>query len=100
MTIVLTSGLVALGMAGYARIQRWCLYAGLLGFAIMVVLMVISVQADFKAAFDRANEPMFGVQGAYDKTIADAAANDALHRPSSRLDLGATCATRSSRPSR
>src|SRR6476646_5009753 len=32
--IVLTAGLVALGMAGYARIQRLCLYAGLIGFAI------------------------------------------------------------------
>ena len=55
-TIVLTSALVALGMAGYARIQKWCLYLGLVGFAIMVVLMVVSSQADFKAAFDRANE--------------------------------------------
>ena len=51
--IVLTAGLVALGMAGYARIQRLCLYAGLIGFAIMVVLMLVSSQADFKAAFDR-----------------------------------------------
>ena len=30
-TIILTSGLVALGMAGYARIQNWCLYLGLIG---------------------------------------------------------------------
>ena len=30
-TIVLTSALVALGMAGYARIQKWCLYLGLVG---------------------------------------------------------------------
>ena len=29
--IVLTSALVALGMAGYARIQRLCLYVGLIG---------------------------------------------------------------------
>ena len=28
-TIILTSALVALGMAGYARIQKWCLYLGL-----------------------------------------------------------------------
>ncbi len=75
-TIALTSALVALGMAGYARIQRWCLYAGLLGFALMVVLMLISSQADFKTAFDRANLSMFGVQGAYDATIANAAAID------------------------
>ena len=27
-------------MAGYARIQKWCLYLGLIGFAIMVVLML------------------------------------------------------------
>ncbi len=30
-TIILTSALVALGMAGYARIQKWCLYLGLIG---------------------------------------------------------------------
>jgi basic amino acid/polyamine antiporter, APA family len=74
--IVLTSGLVALGMAGYARIQKWCLYLGLIAFAIMIVLMLISSQGDFKTAFDRANQSMFGVAGAYDKTIADAATND------------------------
>ena len=42
--IALTSGLVALGMAGYARIQRCCLYLGLIGFAIMAVLMLVSSQ--------------------------------------------------------
>ena len=93
-TIALTSLLVALGMAGYARIQRWCLWAGLIGFAIMVVLMAISSQADFKVAFDRASENLFGVAGAYDKTIADAAANDAFTGSLDPLamgdDLGAT----------
>ncbi|MEP6639568.1 MAG: hypothetical protein ABJC39_09495 [Chloroflexota bacterium] len=87
-TIVLTSGLVALGMAGYARIQRWCLYAGLLAFVIMVVLMLVSSQADFKAAFDRASSSLFGVAGAYDKTIADAATNDAFTGSLDPLDLG------------
>jgi amino acid transporter len=72
-TIILTSALVALGMAGYARIQKWCLYLGLAGLAIMFVLMAVSSQADFKAAFDRANENLFGISGAYDKTIAAAA---------------------------
>jgi APA family basic amino acid/polyamine antiporter len=72
-TIILTSALVALGMAGYARIQKWCLYLGLIGLAIMFVLMLTSSQADFKVAFDRANENLFGISGAYDKTIAAAA---------------------------
>jgi basic amino acid/polyamine antiporter, APA family len=93
-TIVLTSLLVALGMAGYARIQRWCLWAGLIGFVIMIVLMAISSQADFKNAFDRANESLFGVQGAYDATIANAAATDgftgSLEPFSLGTDMGAT----------
>jgi basic amino acid/polyamine antiporter, APA family len=87
--IILTSALVALGMAGYARIQKWCLYVGLIAFAVMVVLMLISSQADFKAAFDRANQSMFGVAGAYDKTIADATANDAWAPGLAPTDLGA-----------
>jgi APA family basic amino acid/polyamine antiporter len=86
--IILTSGLVALGMAGYARIQRWCLYAGLLGFAIMVVLMLVSSQADFQAAFDRASSSLFGVTGAYDQTIADAATNDAFTGSLDPLAIG------------
>ena len=86
--IALTSGLVALGMAGYARIQRWCLYLGLIGFAIMVVLMLVSSQDQFKAAFDTANQRMFGVAGAYDKTIADAATNDAFTGSLEPLAMG------------
>jgi len=87
--VVLTSALVALGMAGYARIQKWCLYLGLIALAVMIVLMLVSSQADFKAAFDRANESMFGVAGAYDKTIADATANDAWVPGLAPTDLGA-----------
>ena len=86
--IALTSGLVALGMAGYARVQRWCLYLGLIGFALIAILMLISSQADFKAAFDRANEALFGVTGAYDKSIADAAANDGFTGSLEPLSLG------------
>jgi len=86
--IILTAGLVALGMAGYARIQRWCLYAGLIGFAIMVVLMLVSSQSDFQAAFDRASSSLFGVTGAYDKTITDAATNDVFTGSLDPLAMG------------
>ena len=88
-TIILTSALVALGMAGYARIQKWCLYLGLVGLAIMFVLMLVSSQADFKTAFDRANENLFGISGAYDKTLADAAVNDAWVTTLAPTDFGA-----------
>jgi basic amino acid/polyamine antiporter, APA family len=88
-TIVLTSALVALGMAGYARIQKWCLWAGLIAFAIMIGLMLISSQETFKASFDRANESLFGITGAYDKSIADAVANDGFLPVLEPTDLGA-----------
>jgi amino acid transporter len=92
--IALTSFLVALGMAGYARIQRWCLYLGLIGFAIMAILLLVSSQDTFKAAFDTANQRMFGVAGAYDQTLADAATNDAfvpvLEPLAMGADIGAT----------
>ena len=87
--IALTSWLVALGMAGYARIQRICLYLGLIGFAVMVVLMLVSSQDQFKAAFDVANQRMFDVPGAYDKTLADAATNDGFVPTLAPLDMGA-----------
>ena len=86
--IALTAGLVALGMAGYAQIQRICLYLGLIGFAIMAVLMLVFSQADFQAAFDRANESLFGVAGAYQKTIDDAAVNDAFTGSVDPLAMG------------
>jgi amino acid transporter len=87
--IALTSLLVALGMAGYARIQRICLYLGLIGFAIMAILLLVSSQDQFKAAFDAANQRMFGVAGAYDKTLADAATNDAFAPVLEPLAMGA-----------
>ena len=86
--IILTSALVALGMAGYARIQKWCLYLGLIGFALIVVLMLITSQADFKVAFDRANQNLFGIANAYDGTLAAAAKDNGYAGSLGPLDLG------------
>ena len=68
-TIVVTSGLVALGMAGYARIQRWCLYVGLGALAVMFILLIVSNVDSFKAAYDREALSQFGVSNAYQATI-------------------------------
>ena len=54
----------------------------------MVVLMLVSSQDQFKTAFDTANQRLFGVAGAYDKTIADAAANDAFTGSLEPLAMG------------
>ncbi|HXI80523.1 MAG TPA: amino acid permease, partial [Verrucomicrobiae bacterium] len=82
------SGLVALGMAGYARIQRWSIYIGLIALAVMFVLMLVSSQDTFKAAFDREGQSLFGVSGAYQATIDNATTNDAFVAGGSPLDFG------------
>jgi amino acid transporter len=87
-TIVLASGLVALGMAGYARIQRWSIYIGVAALAVIFILMLVSSQDSFKAAFDREGQSLFGVSGAYQATIDNATANDAFAAGGSPLDFG------------
>ena len=74
--IVLTTLLVALGMAGYARIQRWSLWIGLIGLAVVFILLLVSSQSSFQAAFDKASSDLFGVSNAYQGTIDNAAATD------------------------
>ena len=38
-TIALAGILVSIGMAGYAKVQRWCFIGGLIGFAVVVILL-------------------------------------------------------------
>ena len=40
-TIALAGLLVSLGMSGYAKVQKWCFYGGLLGVAIIVILLLV-----------------------------------------------------------
>ena len=86
LTIIVTSGLVALGMAGYARIQRWSLIVGVIALGVMFVLMLTASVDTFKAAYDREAQSMFGVSGAYDATVAQAAADEASLYTGSELD--------------
>ena len=87
-TIIIASGAVALGMAGYARIQRVSLYIGLIALAVMFILMIVSSQDTFRAAFDREGQSLFGVSNAYQATIDNAVANDAFAPGGSPLDFG------------
>jgi basic amino acid/polyamine antiporter, APA family len=88
-TIVITSALVALGMAGYARIQRWCLYVGLIALALMFVLMVVSSVDTFKAAYDREGQALFGVSNAYQATIDQGTAQEVAGGDINNFGLGA-----------
>ena len=87
-TIVITSALVALGMAGYARIQRWCLYVGLIALALMFILMALSSQDSFKAAYDREGQALFGVSNAYQATIDQGTAQQVAGGDAGNYSLG------------
>ena len=71
-TIVLAGVLVSVGMAGYARLQKWAFYGGLIGFAVIVVLLLINSHADFIASFNQESSKLFGVNHAYAATNAAA----------------------------
>jgi APA family basic amino acid/polyamine antiporter len=72
-TIAIAGVLVSLGMAGYARIQKWCFFAGLVGFGIIVLLLLVSSRANFISSFNTEAHKIFGVNGAYAATQASAA---------------------------
>src|SRR6266536_2806189 len=71
-TIVLAGVLVSIGMAGYARIQKWCFYGGLLGFAVIVILLLVNSHASFVSSFNSQAHSIFGVNNAYGATKAAA----------------------------
>ena len=67
-TIVLAGLLVSIGMAGYARFQKWCFYGGLVGFAVIVVLLLINSHTTFVNSFNLEAHKLFGINNAYGAT--------------------------------
>jgi basic amino acid/polyamine antiporter, APA family len=67
-TIVLAGFLVSLGMGGYARIQKWCFIGGLVGFAVVVVLLLFNSHTSFISSFNYEAQHLFGVKNAYAAT--------------------------------
>jgi len=72
-TIALAGILVSVGMAGYARIQKWGFYGGLLGFGVILVLLAVNDHASFVSSFNLEAHKIFGVSNAFQKTNAGAA---------------------------
>jgi amino acid transporter len=71
-TIVLAGLLVSIGMAGYARFQKWCFYGGLIGFGVIVALLLFSSHSSFVSSFNLEAHKLFGVSNAYAATNANA----------------------------
>src|SRR5579862_9813163 len=60
-TIALAGVLVSIGMAGYARVQKWCFYGGLLGVLVLVVLLLASSHSSFISSFNLETHKLFGL---------------------------------------
>jgi basic amino acid/polyamine antiporter, APA family len=89
-TIALAGILVSIGMAGYAKVQRWCFIGGLIGFLVIVILLLFNSHADFVAAFNREGMHLFGVKNAYAATNHAAAKAGYTTSPLSFGPLGPT----------
>jgi amino acid transporter len=71
-TIALAGFLVSIGMAGYAKVQKWCFAGGLVGFAVVVGLLLFSSHGSFVSSFNTEAHKIFGLNGAYQATQAAA----------------------------
>src|SRR5204862_2606984 len=50
-TALLASFFIGLGMRTYAKVQKVCFYGGLVGLAVMVILLLVSSKANFISHF-------------------------------------------------
>src|SRR5215217_93132 len=67
---ILASIYISLGMRAYARIQKVCFYGGLVGLAIMLVLLLVNSNASFVSAFNSEASELYGASGnAYQQTL-------------------------------
>src|SRR6202158_1887854 len=57
--LAFVSGVITLGMEGYAKIQRFCFWLGMGGLIVMVGLLLFSSQQDFQNAFNREATSLF-----------------------------------------
>jgi len=67
---VLASILISLGMRTYARIQQICFYGGVVGLAVVFVLLLVNSNSDFISSFNAEAQEVLGAPGnAYQKTL-------------------------------
>jgi APA family basic amino acid/polyamine antiporter len=74
-TALLAAFLVSLGMEGYAKVQKVCFYIGIVGFAVIILVMLFGSRSGFESAFNQESSNLFNVNNAYQAHI-DTAATD------------------------
>jgi APA family basic amino acid/polyamine antiporter len=68
-TAVLASTFIALGIRTYARIQKICFYGGVVGLAIVALLLLVNSKTSFISSFDSEAAQTYGVKNAYRGTL-------------------------------
>jgi basic amino acid/polyamine antiporter, APA family len=68
-TALLASGFIALGIRTYARLQKICFYGGVVGLAVVVVLLLVNSKTSFISHFNSQSQDLYGVSNAYQKTL-------------------------------
>jgi basic amino acid/polyamine antiporter, APA family len=69
-TALLASLFIALGIRTYARIQKICFYGGVVGIAIVMLLLLVNSKTGFINHFNHQAKDLYGVNGAYQKSLA------------------------------
>jgi len=72
-TIAMAGVLVSIGMAGYARVQKWSFYVGLLGTVVLTILLLASSKSSFISSFNLETHKLFGLNNAYQQVNVQAA---------------------------
>jgi amino acid transporter len=71
-TIAIAGLLVSLGMEGYAKVQKYCFWGGMIGVAVIFLILLFGSKSGFQSAFNQEAANLFGAQGdVYTKTITD-----------------------------
>jgi basic amino acid/polyamine antiporter, APA family len=68
-TALLASVFIALGIRTYARIQKICFYGGLVGLAVVVLLLLVNSKSGFIAHFNDQSKDLYGTDNAYAATF-------------------------------
>jgi basic amino acid/polyamine antiporter, APA family len=88
-TALLASAFISLGMRTYAKLQKICFYGGLVGLAVMIVLLLVNSKSGFISAFNDQSKDLYGVNNAYQATL-DAGLKDFNPATVGGLAVGAT----------
>src|ERR687885_997872 len=68
-TALLASGIIALGMRTYAKVQKFCFYGGLVGLGVMMLLLLVNSKTSFISHFNDQSKDLYGVDNAYQATL-------------------------------